>query len=438
MRQATDDQRPAVFDPEEGERGAALIMAFFFVVMLAGFSILILNSYQAQSSNTIFRVRHAQAFAAADLGIARGKLILTSNPNAYANANNAALGAQGVDGVQTLTVTELNGTGSDPYLFQVTSVGTDGNGNTRTIEIILQLEQTSNPVSAPGMGAIVANGNVRLLGNIQIDGNDHDAAGNLGGGGEDKPGIVTTGSVDIQGSPNIGGQGIQLTDGASGSLAQGTNVDQGTSIWDKEGTGTGGTGDINHDDDGVDNDGDGVADENGFPTRPGEVFGFTDETELKAKASADGTLFTSISDYEDWIDNTSAVQRGGKIIYLELPNNVDYGQFDLPNNPPSSGAKPSIFIVAGQDPLAHDVTIGPVHIPGHFQGFVVADTYDKVNGNGMVTGSLLSFNPSNVSKFGNGNPKLLYSSEVIGGLPGVTGGSVPWNPVVLSWREVVD
>lgn len=438
MRQATDDQRPAVFDPEEGERGAALIMAFFFVVMLAGFSILILNSYQAQSSNTIFRVRHAQAFAAADLGIARGKLILTSNPNAYSNANNAALGPQGVDGIQTLTVTELNGTGTDPYLFQVTSVGTDGNGNTRTVEIILQMEQTSTPVSAPGMGAIVANGNVRLLGNIQIDGNDHDAAGNLGGGGEDKPGIVTTGSVEIQGSPNIGGNGIQRSDTASGSLTQGTNVDQGTGVWDPESTRAGGA--AADDSDGVDNDGDGVADENGFPTRPGEVFGFTDETELKAKASADGTLFTSISDYNDWLgDPTISDQdRGGKIIYLELPNNDHYLQLDLPNNPPSSGAKPSIFIVAGQDPLAHDVTIGPVHIPTHFQGFVVADTYDKVNGSGTVTGSLLSFNPSNVSKFGNGNPKLLYSSEVIGGLPGVTGGSVPWNPVVLSWREVVD
>lgn len=418
---------PRIQPRPDREQGAALIMAVIFVLMLVSFTFLVLRSYRAQSSNAIFRASTSVAFDAADMGVAKGKLILTADPTPYTDGQLYTLAAN-VDNA-TITVQEINNQ-TNPFTFRLLSTGTNGQ-ETRTIELILQLEQDKQPLAAPGMGAVIANGSLALLGNIQIDGNDHDPSGNLGGMGNDAPGIVTTGLVSQGGSSDVGGGGQAL----GGSPTEGVGIDTNATVWEKEGSGVGGTGNSADDTDGVDNDGDGVADENGFPNRPAAVFGMANEDSLKAQASADGTYFTNTTDYDNWMSSTTAAQRGGKIIYLEVPNGSNLGQFNLPHNPPP--AKASILIVAGADPTQHNTTIGPVHIQNDFQGFVIADTYNKVNGNGSVVGSLLSFNPSNATKLGNGNAKISFSSEVMSNLPGVATGGSPWIPEVQSWRETV-
>lgn len=425
----------------EREGGAALIMAIFFVLMLVGFSYLVLRSYRAQSDMTMFKIRHSRLFAVADTGLAKGKLILTSDPARaeYTSSNGNPFPIHASD--DAAVSVELIGPNSNPYTYRLISDAAVG-GQRRSIEMILRLEENRDPTSAPGMGAVVANGNLQVTGNIKIDGNDHDPDGTPGGQGRDVPGVVTTGNVTRKGSADIGGGG----QAAGGNPTEGVGVDNQSLNWEPEGSGAGGSGTSADDTDGIDNDGDGVIDEDGFPETAGEVFGFQgndvsdprdDNDSLKAQAQADGTYFTSYADYNTWRGGASQAEQGGKVIYLEVPNGTAVGNFKLPDNPPP--ASPSILVVAGQDPSVHDTEIGPVHGSGagkHFQGLVIADTYKNVNGNGKLTGSMVAFNPGNTAHLGNGNFDILFSSEVLGNLPGVNQAPVPWTPEVLSWREI--
>lgn len=59
-----------------------------------------------------------------------------------------------------------------------------------------------------------------------------------------------------------------------------------------------------------------------------------------------------------------------------------------------------------------------------------------MNGNGKLTGSMVAFNPGNATHLGNGNFDILFSSEVLGNLPGLKSAGVPWSPRILSWREL--
>jgi len=428
---------------QDRERGAALIMAIFFVTMLVGFSYLVLRSYRAQTAATNFKIRHSRLFADADMGMAKGKLILTSDPTnaSYTGSGGSPFQIHASD--NAVVTVELIGANANPYTYRLISNATDpGSGQVRSVEMILMLEESREPTSAPGMGAVVANGNLQVTGNILIDGNDHDPDGTPGGQGNDVPGVVTTGNVSQSGSSDIGGSG----QAPGGSPSEDVGIDNGSLNWEPEGSGTGGSGTAADDTDGVDNDGDGVVDEDGFPETAGEVFGFQgtnssdpsdDNDTLKSQAQADGTYFTSYGDYNTWRGGATQAEQGGKVIYIEVPNGTAVGNFKLPDNPPP--ASPSILIVAGQDPAVHDTEIGPVHGSGsgkHFQGLVIADTYKNINGNGKVTGSMVAFNPGDTAHLGNGNFDILFSSEVLGNLPGVAQSPVPWTPEVLSWREI--
>jgi hypothetical protein len=426
---------------DDRERGAALIMAIFFVLMLVAFSYLVLRSYRAQSSMTMFKVRHSALFADADTGLAKGKLILTSNPtNAnYTGSNGNPFQIHASD--NAVVTVELIGPNSNPYTYRLISNATDpANGQVRSVEMILMLEENRDPTNAPGMGAVVANGNLQVTGNIKVDGNDHDPDGTPGGQGNDVPGVVTTGTVSQDGSSDIGGGG----QAAGSSPTEGQGIDNSTLNWEPESTLAGGT--AADDTDGVDNDGDGVVDEDGFPDTAGEVFGFQgndvgdpadDNDSLKNQAQNDGTYFTSYADYDTWRSSATQADQGGKVIYIEVANGTAVGNFKLPDNPPP--ATPSIVVVAGQDPSVHDTEIGPVHGSGagkHFQGLIIADTYKNINGNGKLTGSMIAFNPGDTAHLGNGNFDILFSSEVLGNLPGINQAPVPWTPEVLNWREI--
>ena len=435
---------------EDRERGAALIMAIFFVLMLTGFSYLVLNSYQAQSSTTMFKVRHSRLFAEADTALAKGKLILISNPTKaeYTGSAGNPYAFPNLENVDNARVTvELIGANASPYVYRLISDATDpANGQRRSVEMILSLEENRVPANAPGMGAIVANGNLQVTGGIEIDGNDHTPAGSprVDASARHVPGVVTTGTVSQDGSSKIGGSG----DPISTAPTQGTGIDNGTSQWDQESTLPGN--DASHDSDGVDNDGDGVIDEDGFPLTAGAVFGIKgdnptdlsdDNDSLKAQATSDGTFFTSYSSYNTWRQGATPVEQGGKVIYIEIANGDSISNFKLPYNSPTTGAKPSILIVAGTNPAIHDTEIGPVQATGsgsdkHFQGLVIADTFKNINGSGKLTGSMLAFNPADSVHLGNGSFEVLFSSEVLGDLPGINQAPVPWTPEILNWREI--
>lgn len=438
------------------ERGAALLMAFFFILMLVSFSYLMLSSYQAQSSSTMFRIQHGQALEAADVGLAKAKLLLTADPvgsgggtdfsdgtlwSSEAGATfSAELALISVNNA-TVTIQEIN-TQSTPYVFQIRSAGANATGQTRTIEMILILEQSKVPANAPGLGAIVADGTLDVTGNITVNGNDHDVFSQPPGGGKNVPGVVTTGSAVTGGSSNIGGSGHDPND----PIVEDESIDSNSNVWMAENLdddplspnfGLPDPAKAGFDTDGLDNDGDGSFDEDGFPTSPGDVLNQPDEVALIQTAKDDGTFFESLSEYNAWRSATSSVDQGGKIIYIQVANGTDInGNFNLPSNAASTGADPSIVIVAGVNASQHDTQIGPVKapLPG-FQGYFIADTIKNMNGNGQITGSVLAFNPGDTSHTGNGNMTVNFSSDVLGNLPGIAQAGSPWIPGVQSWRE---
>ncbi len=436
-------------------RGTALVVTIIFLLLLGATAATIATVTRSQSLASADHDALGDAMLIADNGLAKARVILerdlTSGATYKSITLNSAQTILDEDGA-LVTVTRLESSASE-HTFRLRSVGSSARGfrrdlatgdleaQTRTAEIIIRIEEpTPSPLAGPGMGAIVANGNVSVTGNIDVDGNDYTAGGTLVGvTGTNVPAITTTGTVSQGGSSALGGSGQAL----GSSYADGVTVDNATTAWDPEGNATGNSGDNS---DGVDNDGDGVVDEDGFPDRIGGFFGMTDEAQLKAKAQADGTYFRAtgsnadLSAYDAWLNSTSESQRGGKIVFIEVDDGAKTGEFKLPSNPQSSGASPTLVIVIPVTATANTIEVGPVHVKdsGTFQGVLAAGGHIKnMNGNGRVLGSIVAMDQATVHKIGNGNIDIHFSSEVVRNLPGVdpTGGSSP-PPELLLWREV--
>lgn len=470
------NDRPAAQQPGRppaDERGTALTMALvltFVVAMIAGTMGL---AVVAQSRNGVESQWHGRRLLNAENGLAKGKVLVleeydgTMQDNTTGPVDDASNQEIVQDGAQVF-VYNATGATSSPWTYQIRSVGTvdaDQGEQSRTLDMWIRVTDVpGGGLRTPGLGAIVANGNVKVNGSIDIDGHDHDKYGALVSPSvpdNDKPGILTTQSVQQQG----GGH----------TLAGNPFKEEATDKWEEESDTT----------DGVDNDGDGLTDEDGFPETAGAVFDFPDNDALKAAAQATDTyfvyqgiesdpdddgdaainpdleaVFTRASDgmrYDEWIETQSKTDLGGKVYYLEVdpavapydPNN-SIGQVDAPDNRAASGADPSVLIVSHVDPTIHDVMAGPLHVNDNnplpesggpsrsFQGVVMMDVIKHVNAGGIYVGSIYSFSTATDFRtiFGNGNAQVRYSSEVLKSLPGAnpSGGNVQIE--ILSWNEV--
>ena len=419
----------------EHEQGSAYAVALILAFTLAGSVGVLVVAGNNQSRSSLANEWHQRSALVADNGLAKAKVILLSNPALHqGNTNPDPTDASNLifteDDAQVYAQ-NMTGAVSSPWTYLVTSVGTH-NDSVRELQMVLRLEQTpSTPLRGPALGAIVAAGDVNLTGSIVVNGNDHDREGNPTSG-FDAPGVVTTTGVNLSGSSTVGGNGTAPA--KSKSAADGTHFDSSTTIWGPAEANTS---------DGIDDDGDGIIDEDGnFPANPGKVFGLSDESDLRASAQATNTYFTSKAAYDAWLAGASASDRSGKVIYVEIPaaDSGTLGQFDLPNNP-APAHDPSLVIVSREPvsgTIAHDLVLGPLHVEGGngtFQGMLVTDSIDKVNGNVDIIGSIFAFSAANASTFGNGNADILFSSEVVNNLPGVNPSGGTTTAEIVAWRE---
>jgi len=429
----------------EGEEGTGLLVALIMVSLLVTVGGAVALSTTFQSNYSLEAEYRSAALVVADNGLAKGKAMLLADLAAGTDAfvsltpSNTTLVHTFTEDDATVEVYHVSTSGSR-LTFRMLSAGSFSNA-TRSVEVVISGTRNSSPSQGPALAAVLAQGDIDVTGNILINGNDHDPDGTSGGAGVDVDGVkLFGGSLAWTGNPDVGGNGTAPNRLDAGDENQTfTNND---STFDPEGPSPG------LGDDGIDNDLDGWADENGFPQYAGEFVKQDDDIGLRTRAQNQGTYFTNKSDYDSWMSSATPAERGGKVIMIEIPPpapgdpDVSLGQFDLPHNPPP--AEPSIVVVQYQpadpgDPPQRGIEVGPIHVKNEgtrqFQGLFMTDVIKNTNGNGSIVGAVVSFGGANKPHFGNGGADILFSSEVLANLPGVdsTGGYVQ---DAETWREV--
>ena len=307
-------------------------------------------------------------------------------------------------------------------------------------------------------GAIVANGKVKVLGNMEIDGRDHCANGGQGmpdssncpspsqhhvlwGGVK---GISSTGVTYQGGSSGIGGDGDAPTGSPSGlnyseQYPAASDIDNGL---DDDGDGSTDEDPYNGVDDDRNADGeivkDGKKEEDlRFPRTPDEAMAL-DEGSLRLIAKQSRTYFSSQAAFESYLAANGGILPGGLVYFLEIPV-LDMGRIEMDMNGSDDPAddpddlKPIVFAVHYEDSDGNPIG----EIKNLFliaKGLVLADIVNKVNGGTRIIGGLQSFSDSDSAGiYGNGAAKIWYSSAVLANLPNNAAGAV-WN--FSTWREL--
>jgi hypothetical protein len=273
----------------------------------------------------------------------------------------------------------------------VTITATLIDGTQRQIEAVVFYIDPKASATFPG--AIVANTDVDMKGNITVDGRDYleDGSGlnpNGTNGTSGVFGIVSRTAIAMGGSSASGGNGTAPPGkGASAnSLAPAYNFS------------------------------------GGFPAGPDEALGLSPGT-LKSAAQQNGTYFASQADYAAYLGANGGKMPGGQIIYLEADTSPP---FELGG---TMNVQPSILIVHNS---TSSTSVKNIH--GDFKGIFFADAVDHVNAGTDILGAMMAFSTvPGGNAFGNGNSTVRYSSAVLGDLPSVGPGTAK----ILSWRRIV-
>lgn len=298
-------------------------------------------------------------------------------------------------------------------LYRITAAARGG-ASSHGLDVIVSL--TSPGLVGGFPAAITSHSSVTTLGNIVVDGRDHDDTGTVVVG-DGVPGISSSSFISNGGSSEVGGVGI-----APGHPVDPRTVEQ-YATWgnglddDRDGV-------VDEEAfDGLDNDGDGLIDEDtvGFPTSPDVVFG-VEPGSLHAVAQASGSYFTNQADFDNLVVANGGNVPGGMIVYL------DFQELTPAHFGSELNDRPSILIHRSED--------GPArmkNVHGEFKGVVMADQVQHLNGALRIVGAFMSFSDE-ANTYGNGSARILYSSGVLGALPG---GSGLGNQVrVRSWKHV--
>ncbi len=257
---------------------------------------------------------------------------------------------------------------------------TAGGSSDETADTVVVLAQL--PTIPPGVhGGITANSTVRTLGNLTIDGRDHDMNGVLIAG-QGTMGVSTTQTFD-QGGSSAGG-------GTSGGVDFTPSDPADPAIIEENATYT-------------------------FPATPDDVFGYTAGT-LKAMAQ-------SGANGSQYVTNPSSLTFPlSGVTYVELSSGSTWQSMDF-------GSSSGVLVVHNSSVNA---TIKNLN-SGTFKGLIIADDIEKIHM--TLIGAVVSMTTSPSGNcVGNGSGEVLYSSEALLQASSVTaggGGGVS----VVSWLE---
>jgi hypothetical protein len=403
----------------ESEGGIALIHALFVSLLLAGAS----TSLLMMSMGNHETVQREEAIVRARLAAEEGVYRCIAELKEGVDADTDGLGNlsfTGSDGREVFVeVLQLA-----PPLYRIRSQGRVLRA-TQTLEVVAELVSLSDG-SFGALAAITAKGNVVTSGNINIDGNDHDATGTVVVG-PGVPGIAAGGNISNNGSSDVGGVGVAPAHPApAGTISP--NIPYGDGL-DTDGDGVSDEEILN----GLDDDGDGLIDEDlqAFPSSPDALFGLEEGTFAQA-AMARGTYFSTESAFDNFRSENGGFLPGGQIYYLDFPTLLPA----YLNSDP--GGDPSILIHHQE---GSEAKMKNIH--GFFKGLLILDDIEHFNANFLAVGAGISLgtgaqigNSGNDLILGNGNADILYSSSVLSNLPGLSDG---YDIVrVRSWQKVAN
>lgn len=394
----------------KGEQGFSLVIVMLLVLVMVGLA----YAYMVQSSSQRIETREStvmeQAFYLAESGAFSAIAELNSGDDADGDGLGVVIAGYAGGDYRTRT-TDLG-----DFAFKLVSVG-DYNERERAVEVVAQ--QTKLQLEGTIRGAITANGAVTTLGSIIVDGRDYDESGtNVVGPGME--GVSSRGNVVIGGSASCGGNGNTPITGANPAdgvfeknASWGDGIDNdGDGLVDEEAF------------DGIDNDGDGLIDEDigdSYPQSPDIALHLPPGT-LEAAARYSGTYFDDPLKFEEYFLAQGENLPGGQVFYL------DFDYITPMNFGTSLNDDPSIIVM-------HNATGSAEmkNLHGQFKGLIMADVVTHINGDIKIVGAVHSFADENLGNaYGNGNAEVLYSSAVLGRLPLVGVGSFS----IKSWREI--
>lgn len=379
------------------ERGIVLVAAVLILsvlLLLAGAAVI----YSAINLKSSGKYRSGeQASRIAEAGIERTKMLMRETPidtlllgiDGAANTSDDGVPSFGAavnfsQGTYSVVVTDNDDGDGDPFhdsdgMINVTSTGTAADGTRRIIRAVLL---KPNPQTTNIRGSINARASFAVLGNMVIDGRDHDLNGIWTGPG--KLGVSTTASFDTGGNASVGGS---------------TAADPPVTIAPaKSGYET-------------------VVEENATwtpPTTPDAVFQLPEGT-LKSMAQKGGG--------SQYVTNPSLLTFPlGGVTYVELPAGGEW-------NGSGMGGGSGILIVhnTSTNAMLKNVT------DGTFRGVLIADDLSQVKN--IIIGSVtnLTASPADGSVLANGSGKILYSSTAVSSALTLFSDTIQ----VISWKESI-
>ncbi|HYC79259.1 MAG TPA: hypothetical protein VEI02_16700 [Planctomycetota bacterium] len=390
-------------------RGSALATALLSLIVLFGLSssYLVLSYGGFQSAEV--ELATARARLAAEEGVHRSIAELRADVDADKDGL-GSLQFVGDDGRSVrVTATDLGG-----GLYGLRSTGALPRARA-ALEVVVERSDPDG-LPFPPRAAITANGPVSITGNITIDGRDWNEFGTaiVGPGAY---GVSTTKTLSNSGNAKVGGYGVApakpppaATKEVNATWKDGIDQDL-DGVVDEEVF------------DGKDNDGDGNVDEDtmGYPSTPDVMFGLGVDS-LKNYAKAQGTYFKTELEWTLYMTLNGGKLPGGKVYYC------DFNTWMAPNFNSALNAAPSV--------LVHHNSTGTAqmkNVHGTFKGLMLLDFVQHLNGDFLLVGALMSFGDSQYGNaFGNGAAQVKLSSEVLSNLPSIGGTHVVR---VRSWRR---
>jgi hypothetical protein len=393
------------------QAGAALVTALLISVMLFGIAGSYLVLSYGGSENGMRELATVQARLSAEDGIQMSIAELKSGVDAGGDGL-GAVSYTDPDGRQvTVTATSL---GSELYrIHSVAVLRRARKGVTVVAERIPTAQLSFTP-----RAAITAQGSVTTLGGITVDGRDWNITGTavVGPGGY---GVSSTSTISSGGASKIGGNGVApttlpLSDTREplADWSDGINQD-GDGLTDEEVF------------DGIDDDADGSIDEDthGYPADPDVQMGLAPGS-LKAAAQSMGTYFTSQTEVNACVAANGDKMPSGKIIY------VDFSPWMPANLGTNFNDSPSIIV--------HHNAAGTAlmkNVQGNFRGLMLVDGVTHLTGDFVLLGALMSFAPASYGNaFGNGNANIKLCTAALAQLPSLGGAA---KVRIKAWERAV-
>jgi hypothetical protein len=272
------------------------------------------------------------------------------------------------NGIANYTVTKalLPGITDSVFQINVTAAFFD---DTNAVEVFVR-SPAKGFIPSPVKAAISTNNPVSTLGNLTVDGRDHDISGNLISN-NGTLGIWSTGAVNQSGNSKIGSTTSAGTDIAPKNSADSdTNIVQQGQVWP-----------------------------GGYPDSPDKVLGGTSNG--FPSGTLKGIAQSGINGSQYVTDPSSLSYPLKGITYVELPGGGEWKPVDITGS--------GILIVHNS---ALDAKMKNLN-SGSFVGMVIADDIIHVHADiiGAVVG--LSPSPSDGNCIGNGNGNVLFSRRAI-------------------------